>query len=74
VTRILRTFAYGYLAANEATLYLDTSGEALFKRGWRRDADMAPLRENLAAGILALAGWVPATPLLDPKQFSRSDR
>jgi putative N6-adenine-specific DNA methylase len=57
---------YGYLAANEATLYLDTSGEALFKRGWRRDADMAPLRENLAAGILALAGWTPGTPLLDP--------
>src|SRR6185295_18336756 len=30
------------------------------------DADVAPLRENLAAGILALAGWTPPTPLLDP--------
>jgi putative N6-adenine-specific DNA methylase len=57
---------HGYLAEREATLYLDTSGEALFKRGWRRDADVAPLRENLAAGILALAGWAPGTPLLDP--------
>jgi putative N6-adenine-specific DNA methylase len=57
---------YGYLAEKEATLYLDTSGEALFKRGWRRDTDVAPLRENLAAGILALAGWAPGTPLLDP--------
>jgi putative N6-adenine-specific DNA methylase len=57
---------YGYLAENDATLYLDTSGEALFKRGWRRDIDGAPLRENLAAGILALAGWAPGTPLLDP--------
>ena len=57
---------HAYLSEREATLYLDTSGEALFKRGWRRDTDVAPLRENLAAGLLALAGWTPATPLLDP--------
>jgi putative N6-adenine-specific DNA methylase len=55
-----------FLTDRLATLYLDTSGEALFKRGWRRDVDVAPLRENLAAGVLALAGWVPGTPLLDP--------
>jgi putative N6-adenine-specific DNA methylase len=58
--------AYAYLTERDATLYLDTSGEALFKRGWRRDAEAAPLRENLAAGILALAGWAPETALLDP--------
>jgi putative N6-adenine-specific DNA methylase len=58
--------AYAYLTERDATLYLDTSGEALFKRGWCRDTEAAPLRENLAAGILALAGWVPETPLLDP--------
>jgi putative N6-adenine-specific DNA methylase len=57
---------HAYLTEREATLYLDTSGEALFKRGWRRDADGAPLRENLAAGVLALAGWTPGAPLLDP--------
>ena len=57
---------HAYLTDREATLYLDTSGEALFKRGWRREADVAPLRENLAAGVLALAGWVPGTTLLDP--------
>ena len=57
---------HAYLTEREATLYLDTSGEALFKRGWRREADVAPLRENLAAGVLALAGWVRDTPLLDP--------
>ena len=56
---------HAYLTEREATLYLDTSGEALFKRGWRRDADVAPLRENLAAGVLALCGWAPGTPLLD---------
>ena len=57
---------HAYLTEREATLYLDTSGEALFKRGWRRDADVAPLRENLAAGVLAIAGSAPETPLLDP--------
>ena len=57
---------YVYLTDRNATIYLDTSGEALFKRGYRRDADEAPLRENLAAGMLALAGWTPASPILDP--------
>jgi putative N6-adenine-specific DNA methylase len=55
-----------FLSESTATLYLDTSGESLFKRGWRLDKGEAPLRENLAAGMLALAGWDPATPLLDP--------
>ncbi|VVE57878.1 THUMP domain-containing class I SAM-dependent RNA methyltransferase [Pandoraea commovens] len=51
----VRVFAF--LTATDATLYLDTSGEPLFKRGWRLDKGAAPLRENLAAGILRLAGW-----------------
>src|SRR6266545_2030332 len=57
---------HAYLTEREATLYLDTSGEALFKRGYRRDTDVAPLRENLAAGLNALTHWNPATLLLDP--------
>jgi putative N6-adenine-specific DNA methylase len=57
---------YAYLDATTCTLYLDTSGEPLFKRGWRVEAGEAPLRENLAAGILRLAGWKPGTALLDP--------
>lgn len=55
-----------FLDKDSATLYLDTSGESLFKRGWRYDKGQAPLRENLAAGILALAGWTPDKPLFDP--------
>ena len=55
-----------FLTADTATLYLDTSGEALFKRGWRRETQDAPLRENLAAGILLLAGYTGDTPLFDP--------
>jgi putative N6-adenine-specific DNA methylase len=56
----------GHLTDREFTLYLDTTGEPLFKRGRRLATGEAPLRENLAAGILLLAGWVPGTPLLDP--------
>jgi putative N6-adenine-specific DNA methylase len=57
---------HAFLTRDEATFYLDTSGEALFKRGWRAQAGEAPLRENLAAGILRLTGWAAPMPLLDP--------
>jgi putative N6-adenine-specific DNA methylase len=60
----VRVFAY--LDANRVTLYLDLSGEPLFKRGWRAEKGEAPLKENLAAGLLMLAGWTPEVPLLDP--------
>jgi putative N6-adenine-specific DNA methylase len=56
----------GHMTEREFTLYLDTSGEPLFKRGQRIATGGAPLRENLAAGILRLAGWSPGIPLLDP--------
>lgn len=55
-----------FLTERMATIYLDTSGEPLFKRGYRQDAGDAPLRENLAAGILALTGWQPGQALYDP--------
>jgi putative N6-adenine-specific DNA methylase len=55
-----------FLTRDQATFYLDTSGEPLFKRGWRSRAGDAPLRENLAAGILRLTQWSAATPLYDP--------
>jgi putative N6-adenine-specific DNA methylase len=54
-----------------ANIYIDTSGEPLFKRGWRtakEDKGAAPLKENLAAGLIALTGWNPesAIPVYDP--------
>lgn len=55
-----------HLTATHVSIYLDTSGEALFKRGWRDEKGDAPLKENLAAGILALTGWQPKQPLFDP--------
>lgn len=56
----------GFLDAHNFTIYLDTSGEALFKRGWREETGDAPLRENLAAGMLRVSGWKPGTVLFDP--------
>jgi putative N6-adenine-specific DNA methylase len=55
-----------FLEETAYSLYLDTSGEPLFKRGLRQAVTPAPLRENLAAGLLRLAGWTPDQPLLDP--------
>ena len=57
---------HAFLEESQMTLYVDTSGDALFKRGVRQYTNIAPLRENLAAGILMLSGWKPGTPLLDP--------
>ena len=55
-----------YLEKNEYQLYLDTSGKPLYQRGFRKSSVVAPLRENLAAGIIGLSGWTPGNVLLDP--------
>ncbi len=55
-----------FLEGDQVVWYVDTSGAPLFKRGWRKAAGEAPIRENLAAGILQLAGWTPEQVLLDP--------
>jgi putative N6-adenine-specific DNA methylase len=57
---------HAFLDARHCTLYLDTTGEPLFKRGRRDHVGEAPLKKNLAAGILRLAGWRPGVALLDP--------
>ncbi|QRN41260.1 MAG: class I SAM-dependent RNA methyltransferase [Neisseriaceae bacterium] len=55
-----------YVNQNTAVIYLDTSGEALFKRGWRQKTDCAPIRENLAAGLLKLANYNGKQAFIDP--------
>ena len=55
-----------FLSEGECTLYLDTSGPPLWQRGLRKESVDAPLKENLAAGILKLTGWQPGMPLVDP--------
>ena len=48
---------HAHLTDKMLTLYLDTTGEPLFKRGWREDKGDAPLKETLAAAMLAASGW-----------------
>ena len=61
-----------HLTPTHATVYVDTSGQALFKRGWRDAGGQkgeAPLKETLAAAMLAAAGWsgrLEDGPLFDP--------
>ena len=57
---------HGFLDAEQFILYLDTSGEPLYKRGWRTEVGDAPLKENLAAGMVMLTGWDRVEPLFDP--------
>lgn len=57
---------HAYLTADSYQYYVDTSGNALYQRGNRKASIEAPLRENLAAGILQLTGWKPGQALLDP--------
>ena len=57
---------HAYLTADAYVYYVDTSGDALYQRGNRKASIEAPLRENLAAGILQLSGWQAGQPLLDP--------
>lgn len=51
---------------NKVTLMLDTSGQGLHKRGYRAKANIAPLRETLAAAMIMLSKWRDSKPLLDP--------
>jgi putative N6-adenine-specific DNA methylase len=55
-----------YLTEDRYSLYIDLSGEPLNRRGFRVEPAAAPLNENLAAGLLRLAGWQPGTPFFDP--------
>ena len=55
-----------YLEKHRATLALDMSGTPLFKRGYRIEHGEAPMKEDLAAGLLSLSGWDRRSPLIDP--------
>ena len=57
---------FAHLTSTHCTLYIDTSGEPLFKRGWREDKGEAPLKETLAAAMIAASGWRAEQPLYDP--------
>jgi putative N6-adenine-specific DNA methylase len=50
---------YVHLSADEVSLFIDSSGDPLFKRGWRQDKGDAPLKETLAAALIVATGWDP---------------
>ena len=55
-----------HISGRDVTLSLDSSGDPLFKRGWRVAQTDAPINEVLAAGIIMLSGWDGKTDLIDP--------
>ena len=55
-----------HISDDEVTLSLDSSGEPLYKRGWRMGQTEAPINEVLAAGIILLSGWHGECDLVDP--------
>ncbi len=56
---------YVHIFRNQVNVSLDSSGDSLFKRGYRVDIDTAPMKEVLAAGMILLSGWQPHLPLID---------
>lgn len=54
------------LRKDHAMLTLDTTGDSLFKRGYRTEKGGAPLKENLAAALIALTTWRKDRPFVDP--------
>lgn len=55
-----------HLVKNRCTVSLDLAGDPLDRRGYRLDRNKAPLRENLAAALVAFSGWSGEVPLYDP--------
>ncbi|MFP5470320.1 MAG: class I SAM-dependent RNA methyltransferase [Bacteroidia bacterium] len=55
-----------HISNNQCNISLNTSGDSLFKRGYKREHGEASIKENLAAGMILLSEWNGTTPLLDP--------
>ena len=55
-----------HIQNNKATIYLDTSGASLHRRGYRQESIAAPIQEIVAAAIINLSGWSGTRPLVDP--------
>jgi len=51
---------------DRVSIYVDTSGEGLHKRGYREQSALTPIRETLAAALVELSGWRPGKALWDP--------
>lgn len=60
---VLRIYIHIY--KDDVTVNIDSSGELLYKRGYRTDTNKAPINEILAAGLVLLSGWQPHKQLID---------
>jgi putative N6-adenine-specific DNA methylase len=56
---------YVHIFRDEVSVSLDSSGDILYKRGYREDINEAPIKEVLAAGIVMISNWQPHLPLID---------
>ncbi|MDX5726605.1 class I SAM-dependent RNA methyltransferase [Clostridioides difficile] len=55
-----------FIHKDKVTISIDTTGDALHKRGYREKANKAPIRETLAAGLIYLTPWKAGRVLVDP--------
>ncbi len=55
-----------HVGGEKSSLSIDLSGESLHRRGYRSEGGQAPLKETLAAAVVALSGWSGEEPLVDP--------
>ena len=61
-----RASVFVYWNGTECRVYLDTSGESLSRRGYRKEAVEAPMQESLAAAVVMAAGWDGSKPFVNP--------
>jgi len=59
-----------HVAKHDFTISIDTSGESLHKRGYRREEFIAPINEALAAGLILMTGWKGEKTFIDPMSGS----
>lgn len=55
-----------HVSDSSCTLSIDSTGESLHRRGYRKDGMIAPINETLAAGMILLTGWTGEKPFIDP--------
>jgi 23S rRNA G2445 N2-methylase RlmL len=61
-----RTVVFLYWKEREARLYLDTSGDSLSRRGYRKEPMKAPMQETLAAAVVMATTWKPGSAFVNP--------
>lgn len=60
------TVVFVYWHGGRVLVYVDTSGEPLSRRGYRKQAVQAPMQESLAAAVVLASGWAVGTPFVNP--------